>query len=889
MEKQSDDTLDNEDPASSSPPPPGSVDSGGIHRRDVLKLAAAAGAATFLSPLLQSTARAGGPANGFFTEGQTDPYRFRDWQIDADWRFFRGDAAGAEASAFDDSGWRRLDLPHDWSVEDLPGAAPAGSGDATADPAIWALNPAPEQVGPFSQTASGGGIATGWTVGGVGWYRKHFPRVDLPKDTQVEIRFDGVYMNSDVWLNGVHLGFYPYGYTTFAYDLTPHLNPNGSNVLAVRVRNVGNNVRFYAGSGIYRHVWLTATGPVRIPLWGVAVTTPSISSGAATVQVDVTVENRETAASGALVKVRLLDPRGRQVAAGQLQKDLLPGAENQFPVPLALRNPNLWSPENPSLYQVEASVIMKGRIVDSTTTTFGVRSVEMDGNGLRINGRTIKLKGANVHSSNGALGAAAIDRAEERQVELLKACGYNSIRCAHNPPSPAFLDACDGLGILVIDEAFDVWAQPKNPDDYSQYFNDWWRTDLRSMVLRDRNHPSVIMWSIGNEIFECRTEAGVAYGHALYDYTRQLDPTRLVTGGGFMGAFSGYFPSDNSGPHWEFLDVADFHYYLSPYESAHAAHPDYPLLCSESFPSPPGERPPNISVYDSWKAVERLPYVIGDFVWTGIDYLGESGIGNVTLIPSDGPSQFGRPYPWFNAYCGDIDLIGEKKPQSYYRDVLWGLSHLEIAVKRPAPEGKTQAISFWGWFDELPSWTWPVAAGSLLTVRVYTDGDQVRLLLNGVEVGIKTLTDADKLVAQFDVPYAPGELVAIASRNGRVIAHKSLATVGSPARLRLRTDRSRLQRDRNDLAHVVAEVVDKAGRLVPDAVVTVKFHLDGAAELLAVANANPHNVDSFRQPRRKTFHGRCLAIIRPGNRRGPVFLRAESDGLAPGVLVLAVT
>jgi beta-galactosidase len=876
--------------SSSSKPTLSQSDSGRMLRRDALKLVGAAGATALLAPLMQVTTQ----ADWLVTEG--DPNLSRDRLLDADWRFFRGDIPGVEAPDFNDSTWRLLDVPHDWTIEDLPGSAPAGSAADTADPAVWSAATTSVVIGPFTQTGSENGSPTGWTVDGIGWYRKHISQAELPTGRQVEVRFDGVYMNADVWLNGVHVGFHPYGYTTFAYDLTPYLKPGVDNVLAVRVRNVGDNARFYSGSGIYRHVWLTITGPVRIPLWGVGVTTPAVSSGAATVKTEVMVESREAAVRGAIVQVRLRDSRGREVAVGQLQQNLPVGVKTQFTISLALSSPNLWSPEEPNLYSAEAQVIVSNKVVDAMAIPFGVRLVQMDGtHGLRINGRTVKLKGGCVHSSAGPLGAAAIDRAEERRVELLKAYGFNAIRTAHNPPSPAFLDACDRLGMLVYEEAFDVWTIAKRPDDYSQYFLDWWRVDLSSMVLRDRNRPSVILWSIGNEISGTRTSPEViSLGHALHDLVHQLDPTRLVTGGGFM-AIDGIFLPENDGPEWQYLDVGDYHYNISTYESAHVAHPAVPFVSSESWPDPPNnDVPPTLAMYDFWQAVQKYSWVMGDFTWTGIDYLGESGLGHVQLGPPGSVftlsgTDLSEPWPWFQAYCGDIDLIGEKKPQSYYRDVLWGRSNLEMAVARPTPAGQIQLTDFWGWYDELQSWTWPIPVGTSMIVRVYTTGDQVRLLLNGAEVATTTLTAADKLIAEFNVPYAAGELMAIASLKGNVIAQKSLVTVGVATTLRLRTDRTRLQRNRNDLAHVIVEVLDCSGQLVPDAVVTVKFHLQGAGELTAVANANPHNVDSFKQPQRETYHGRCLAVVRPLGWRGPIWLLADSEGLAPAILTLEVT
>ncbi len=417
-----------------------------------------------------------------------------------------------------------------------------------------------------------------------------------------------------------------------------------------------------------------------------------------------------------------------------------------------------------------------------------------------------------MHHDNGILGAAAFDRAEERRVEILKANGFNAIRTSHNPPSPAFLDACDRLGMMVIDEAFDCWNLGKNVDDYHLYFEDWWERDLKSMLMRDRNHPSVIFWSIGNEIDGRREPKGVAIAKELRDAVKSIDPVRPV-----IMAVPG--PYDHNLPEWQandpaflHLDVGGYNYQWQQYEIDHKRFPNRIMMGTESFP---------IEAYDSWRSADRLSYVLGDFVWTGIDYLGESAIGHSIL--SQTPAWWRQQYPWFNAYCGDIDLIGGKKPQSYYRDVLWGRSPLEMAVQRPLPAGRTEELANWGWLDELRSWTWKGYEGKPLNVRVYSSGDQVKLLLNGKEIGSKAVPESAKLIAQFDVPYAAGELRAIAFKNGQQIGSLAFKTVASPARLRLKADRQTIPARRGDLAFVTVEITDAAGAPVPDIVRKIEF------------------------------------------------------------------
>lgn len=899
---------------------------GQVPRRDVLKAAAMLAAAPLAPQTGTGTQLQAGRPGASVTAKRDQPF-------DDGWRFLRGEAPGAESPGFDDSAWRTLDLPHDFSVEDLP-PRPA---DANGEGAVWGTTVLPTRVGPFDTEQSAGGRDTGWFVGGTGWYRKRFSAAAVPADGHVEIVFDGVYMNSDVWLSGTLLGTHPYGYTAFAYDLTPHLRRTGQNVLAVRVRNDGRNSRWYSGSGIYRHVWLNTTGSVRVPLWGVFVTTPEVSSDRASVKVAIRIENRSRAARDLIVRIRLAGPDGTPAGTHEVKQsfaaDGSADVEDVFPVAA----PQLWSTATPHLYRAQVELLSGGAVIDSVATTFGIRRVEVDAaRGLRINGERVKLKGGCLHHDNGLLGACAIDRAEERRVELMKAHGFNAIRTAHNPPSSAFLEACDRLGMLVLDEAFDQWERQKNAQDYHLYFADWWQRDVDAMVLRDRNHPSVIMWSIGNEIPERMLPRGVELAKQLTGYIKSLDPTRPIT-----AAINGYGGGEELDPAFQHLDIAGYNYLPGLYESDHARHPNRVIVGLESFPR---------QAFASWLPAETHSNVIGDFVWTGMDHLGEAAIGNAQLStpggarggagaaggvgargesggrsggaaaaatpPAAGPggagapggaggraggaaptglaamfaggSSISLPFPWFNCYCGDIDLIGQPKPQWFHRRVIWGLSKLEMVVQRPVPEGRTEAVSPWGWSDELRSWTWPGNEGRTVKVRVFTAGDEVRLLLNGKEVGTKPVSAATELRAEFDVPYAPGELRAVAFASGRQIAEVALRTVGRPVRLRLTADRTAIRRSRNDLSYVTLEVLDQAGERVPDAVVPVRISISGAAELAAVGSANPKDVWSFRRPDLKTYHGACLAIVRPTGAAGTATVRAQADGLAPATIVVRI-
>jgi beta-galactosidase len=797
----------------------------------------------------------------------------RDQRFDAGWRFLRGDGDGLASSNFDDSDWRSLDLPHDWSIEDLPRSLPALNAEIReVDTApLWQpVKNTPRLIGPFdaelndnqNTARSAGGALTAFTVGGIGWYRKRFRLPPLTPDARVEIEFDGVYMNAQVWLNGVLLGERPNGYSPFAYDLTPYLDKSGENTVAVRVANLGRNSRWYSGSGIYRHVRINVTRALRFERWGVVVTTPSVTTAVATVKIEARIES---SVPGVTVTTRIKNAAGRLVAEAR------DPADKHVTTTLELRKPQLWSPDSPALYQVECLLHSGEQLVDTITAPLGLRRVEIDAEqGLRINGKPYKLRGGCVHHDNGLLGAVAIDRAEIRKVELLKARGFNAIRTSHNPPSSAFLHACDRLGMLVMEEAFDVWNVNKNPDDYGLYFRGWWQRDLAAMVRRDGNHPCVIMWSFGNEIPERARPDGVATAKMLADELRRLDPTRPIT-----QAINGSNGEDVIGPDGradqaatQYLDVAGYNYKLSAYEKDHERFADRVMVGAESFPG---------DVDKIWRLADRSPYLIGDFVWTAVDYLGEAAIGRTTLSKSPLGADV---YPWFGAFCGDLDLIGQQKPQSLLRDVVWGLSPLEVAVQRPLTDGQNERPFLWGWRDELQSWSWPGAEGRSLNINLYTRADRVRVELNGKVVADLSLTPENHSTAKIAVPYEAGRLVATAFLAGRSIGRRVLETAGPAAAVRLKVDRPRITASRDDLAHVTVEIVDAAGRLVPDAVHVLRTSVSGGAELVAFGNANPRGVASFRQPVAKSWHGRALAVLRPTGAEGVTTITVESDGLS---------
>ncbi|HEY0611011.1 MAG TPA: glycoside hydrolase family 2 TIM barrel-domain containing protein, partial [Chitinophaga sp.] len=606
--------------------------------------------------------------------------------FDTGWRFHRGGAQGADKPAFNDSAWRKVDLPHDWSIEDLPGTTSPFSPAAISQP------------------------SGGFTTGGTGWYRKSFVMPASQQGKRVQLQFDGIYMNAEVWLNGKRLGKHPYGYTSFWYDITDRLKWGAQNVLSVKVRNEGENSRWYAGSGIYRHVWLKVMGPVHVAQWGTYITTPEVSASTAKAHIQITVLN--TTGSDAAIKVltRIIDANGKEVAANTDSRKMAARDTVNWVQDIMVPRPVLWSVQAPVLYTAVTEVYRDQQLTDRVQTPFGIRTIQADAiNGFRLNGQPIKLKGGCVHHDNGPLGAKAYDRAEERKVTLLKAAGYNAVRCSHNPPSPAFLDACDRLGMLVIDEAFDTWEDQKNPEDYHLYFDKWWQRDIESMVYRDRNHPSIIMWSTGNEIPNRQRPEVAQVAKMLREHIRRLDTTRFITCG-----VNGI--AEDKDAFLSTLDIAGYNYARDKYVPDHQRVPQRVIIATESFP---------LEAFNYWMEVEDHSWVVGDFVWTAFDYIGEASIGWLGYWQHQGF------YPWNLAYCGDIDICGWKRPQSYYRDALWKKDQLSLFVKPPQPSFAINPDkvdwSHWEWHDVVADWNWKGSEGKPLEVNVYSSCGQVEL------------------------------------------------------------------------------------------------------------------------------------------------------------------
>lgn len=775
--------------------------------------------------------------------------------FDADWRFTRGDPAGAQEPQFDDAAWSPVELPHDWMI-----------------------------AGPIERNNPTGG-AGGFFPAGVGWYRKGFTLPAQDAGKQVTVRFDGVYMLSEVWVNGKSLGVHPYGYTPFSYDITSLIKPGQANMIAVRVDNSKQvNSRWYSGSGIYRHVYLEERDPLHVVPESVQISTLSANANEAALKISMSAENSGAADAGAVnfaTDIFALDDQGKRSGAavlhiGPLAAQLTePGGRHTGSVEANMRvaAPHLWSPEHPARYLAVTTLAQGGRTVDTVETPFGIRTLEVTADkGFLLNGQRILLAGCCVHHDEGPLGAAAFDRAEERRIQILKAAGFNAIRTSHNPPSAAFLDACDRLGMLVLEEAFDTWEQPKNAQDYHVYFNDWWQRDIDAMVLRDRNRPSVVMWSIGNEIADLGSARGIADGTKLVERIKQLDSTRPVTDA--VQLYNGMAPRDHNwtwndaDPLLAKLDIVGYNYQMGKYNQDHQRVPNRVMVATESYPR---------DMFQSWQWAADHTWVVGDFIWTGWDYLGESAIGRVS---APGGGRGGSPFPYHGAYCGDIDLTGFRKPQSHARNITWDRGEkMYTSVIQTGPDDRPLRATQWATVPSLESWTWPGKEGKTLDVQVYARYDAVRVSLNGKVVEEKPTGREQQFKADFNVPYAPGSLKTEGLVGGKVVATSELKTVGPVAGLRLTPDRNAIHADGQDLSFITVESVDTQGNFQPNGDQQITFDVTGAGTLTGVASGDLDNTDSYQASTRKLFNGRALLIVRATHQAGKIAVRAQAGGL----------
>jgi beta-galactosidase len=775
--------------------------------------------------------------------------------FDDGWRFHRGGALGAEKPEFDDSAWRVLDLPHDWSIEDLPGTNSPFNMDAISQ------------------------VNGGFTTGGTGWYRKTFLIPEDMNSKRIVLQFDGVYMNPEIWINGVSMGSHPNGYTSFWFDITEHIEFGKLNVLAVKVRNEGENSRWYAGSGIYRHVWLKIPESVHISQWGIQISTTEISTASAKINIKTKVDNQSENSLPVKVITRILNSKNEELGKTESGQLIGKAGVSEFIQDVVVLKPALWSPETPSLYTAISEVFTNNQLVDREETKFGIRTLEFDAvNGFQLNGKKLKLKGGCIHSDNGPLGAKSFDRAEVRRVELLKASGFNAIRCAHNPPSPAFLDACDQLGMMVIDEAFDMWQDGKNSSDYHLYFEKWWQRDVESMIKRDFNHPSIILWSIGNEIPKMNTPEVIQTAKEIAEFVHQSDTTRQIT------AAVNVFGTEID-PFVATLDIAGYNYGSvgtnltgSIFDTDHKRKPSLIMLQTESYP---------LDAFKSWMDVKDHDWLIGDFVWTAFDYIGEASIG------WRGYWQEHNFYPWNLAFCGDIDICGSKRPQSYYRDALWKENQLSVFVKSPQPsfEENIDRVSWsrWHWDDVLADWNWKGFENQPLQVNIYSSCEEVELFLNGKSMGRLSTNRSTEYKAIYNVAYQPGELKAVGYSNGKEVKISILKTAGEPSQIQLKADRNEIKADGEDLCYIMVELTDKNGLKNPKAENLIKFDIEGPGEIVGVGNANPVSTESYLNHERKAWHGQCLVIIKSERKKGNIVLKASSANLKSAEIKINVS
>ena len=741
---------------------------------------------------------------------------------------------------------------------------------------------------------------------------------DMGAGRRLIVEFEGVYMNAMVYVNGMLAGKCPYGYSSFFVDITDYLNENQDNELKVLAKtDMEQTSRWYPGTGIYRAVNLYTSGNVYIPPRGVKIRTPECSASGALVVVDTEIVNTSGRRMKAVLETRLIDSHGNGAGYGSYPVTLWPGETECLRQRIWVFGPQLWSTDSPAMYHAASRILFEetGSVMDTAETAFGIRRITVDAaRGLLVNEESVKLRGACVHHDNGILGAVSCKDAEERKVRLLKSAGFNAVRSAHNPASEAFLDACDKYGMLVMDESFDMWNTFKSDHDYAQYFSEWWKHDIRAMVDKDFNHPCVFMYSIGNEIQEIGTPMGGKTTRMLAGYVRQLDHTRFV-GNAINGMFTVMEDMDKILPQilgaeakkldlagdindlmfvldtnmgnimkhpivgeaieeaCAGLDICGYNYMDSRYEIDGEKYPDRVIVGSETRPD---------AIARNWELVQRLPYLIGDFVWTGWDYIGEAGIGKIDYTMTKSKGIYG-PYPWYLAYCGDFDLCGERRPQSYYREIVWGIRRKPyIAVENPMNYNKPSLKTNWSWSDTCASWTWPGCEGMPVHIEVYSCEPEVELFINGRSVGKKAVGEERPAMAVFDTVYEPGLVVAVAGDS----YEESLHTARGQRFVALEADKSVLVPGSEDIAFVRIRIVDENN--VPDLWTEAKIslRLEGPGRLLGYGSANPRGTEDFSGDIKTTFEGRLLAAIGAGDNEGQLVLTAYAPGMAPAQLVI---
>jgi len=739
-----------------------------------------------------------------------------DSYFDDGWKFCLGENRGFENPLFSDSAWRDIVLPHDWMIEDKPG---------TKSPFV------PEVKD---------GVSSGFMVGDVACYRKSFNGIE--PDKVYYLCFDGVYMNADLWINGTFISNHYYGYTPFFFDVTENLQSDTTNILAMRVNTPVVTSRWYSGAGIYRHVRLLKKEINHILPFSLHITS-DIVADKATVSIDYIMKGDSTSQ----VEFIIEDSKGKNVACCK-------AVGNDIKIEVV--NPHLWDIDNPYLYTLVT--LVDGKI--DNTQTFGIRKIEFIPNeGFYLNGKKLLLKGGCIHHDNGALGAMAFEDAEERKIRLLKEAGFNMLRMAHNPPSSTFLDACDRLGMLVIDEAFDVWNTPTFDNDYACHFDKDWRNDVKSFIDRDFNHPSVIMWSSGNEIAHGDQDEVADISAQMTAFIHSLDDSRPVT-----NAVNDV--SHSKDKLLSTLDVAGYNYSRGVYEEGHNTRPDQLIYASESYAP---------QAFDYWNDVKQYPFIIGDCVWTAFDYLGESSIGWYGYYLKD------NYFPWHVAYCGDIDLCGDRRPQSYYRQILWQ-DEPRCYITAVPPEStfpknpEKEYWSVWDWPDEVRNWSFDGFEKYPVDIVVYSNCDSVELFLNGKSLG--TCCNDHHNRFKWTAQYEAGRLDAVGFSGDTIVCSDSLETSNTATSVSIVTNVKRLRPNHRDLAFIDISFIDQNGRVDTSFDEEVKVTVSGAAELMALTNGNPMDVTGFQHDTKFAWHGKCLAIIRTTNQSGDIRLTVRSTG-----------
>lgn len=820
--------------------------------------------------------------------------------IDRAWEFMLGEPSNIPGMTKQS---RTVNLPHDFMIES----------DVKAD--------------------SVNGTNTGFYDGGTATYTKYLEVPEEWENQRVLVEFDGAFRDTTVVLNGHIMGRHHYGYTPFRTELSSRLKCGRKNRLAALVSNDAEpNSRWYPGGGLYRHVNLLLAPQVHIAPDGIFAHTDHIVNGDAFVTVEVTVENHTAKEQDVWVRIALKkEEEDRSAAAWGAVKIHIPADSSAIGrTCVCAENAAIWDIDHPDLYVVTAELtdcrpagLEEIKVLDSAETLFGIRTISVDAkNGFMLNGRSLKLKGGCIHHDNGILGAASLYESEYRKVKLHKENGYNALRFAHNPMSADLLEACDRLGILVMDEAFDTWNMPKNRHDFCRHFEAEWKQEMKSFMTRDRNHPCVIIWSIGNELLE---QGGLSDGYQtsaeLAEYARSLDPTRFI--GGAMCSFFNGLDDEDTGKFWESLmdeakksggmlnnldgeygrkiwndyteafcapwDVVGYNYLNYHYKEAGELFPGRVICATESKP---------YQMEEYWADVEKYPYLIGDFIWTSHDYIGEAGIGKTVYAEAAEAQAEAQKlnfvqYPWRTAGAGDFDLCGFEKPQLAYHRIIWGSKETYIARHDPANFHKVELLGRYGWSDCANSWTWDAEAGCDIKVEVYSGADEVELLINGVSAGRQSAGKEHHNKASFLVKYQPGTLEAISYTDGREVSRDCVKSAGAPAGLKITADERALRQnvlkaDGQSLCFAVVEVVDAEGSLIPYAGTEVRAEVEGAASLAAFGTGRTATEENYTAGKVLSYHGRMLAVVRSGYEKGTAILRVSAEGLKGAELEITV-